>query len=57
MADLRGCGRFRPEAALTSGKLTRGGTGGQPTHRKSLCLGSDFQSLLETQTGDLTPWS
>src|SRR5262249_12391039 len=31
--------RFRPEAALASGKLTRGATGGQPTHRKSLCLG------------------
>jgi hypothetical protein len=26
------------EAALAGGTLTRGGTGGQPTYRKSLCL-------------------
>src|SRR5262245_29545229 len=26
--------------ALALGKLTHGGTGGQPTHRKSLCLGA-----------------
>jgi hypothetical protein len=38
-ADLRGCVRCRPEVALASGKLTHDGTGGQPTHRKSLCLG------------------
>jgi hypothetical protein len=32
----------RPEAALASRKLTRDATGGQPTHRKSLCLVSFF---------------
>jgi hypothetical protein len=30
---------LRHDAALASCKLTRGATGGQPTHRKSLCLG------------------
>ena len=39
MADLRDCFRFRSEAALAFRKLTRGSPGGQPTHRKSLCLG------------------
>src|SRR5262249_49414057 len=33
-------GMVRHEAALASGKLTRGSPGGQPTHRKSLCLGA-----------------
>jgi hypothetical protein len=41
------CVRFRPEAALAAGKLTRGGTGGQPTHRKSLCLGRRLYALAE----------
>src|SRR5262249_11424436 len=30
---------LRHEAALASGQLTRGSPGGQPTYRKSLCLG------------------
>src|SRR5262245_47640989 len=38
MADLRECFMLRHEAALVSSKLTRGYPGGQPTHRKSLCL-------------------
>jgi hypothetical protein len=40
MADLR-CvvAQVEPEAALAYGQLTRVGTGGQPTHRKALCLG------------------
>ncbi len=39
-ADLRVGVRCRPDVALASGKLTHDGTGGQPTHRKSLCLGA-----------------
>jgi hypothetical protein len=31
---------LRHEAALVSGKLTRVSLGGQPTYRKSLCLGA-----------------
>src|SRR5215510_7793654 len=54
MADLRACFMLRHEAALASCKLTRGGTGGQPTHRKSLCLGRsaeprDEEALFRTQ--------
>ena len=38
MVDLReGC-MVRQGAALVLRQLTRGGTRGQPTHRKSLCL-------------------
>jgi len=40
MADLRGVVlQVVPDAALACGKLTRVRNSGQPTHRKSLCLG------------------
>src|SRR5262245_17440845 len=45
MADLRVGVRCRPEAALAWGKLTRVGNGGQPTYRKSLCLGRERTSM------------
>jgi len=43
--------RVRPEAALASGKLTRGATGGQPTHRKSLCLDAVRDLTFDRQYG------
>jgi hypothetical protein len=52
MADLRDCFRFRSEAALAFRKLTRGSPGGQPTHRKSLCLGSLAASCLRIMKED-----
>jgi ABC-type uncharacterized transport system substrate-binding protein len=45
MADLRECFMWRHEAALASRKLTRGSPGGQPTYRKSLCLGLQLQRM------------
>jgi hypothetical protein len=38
--------RCRPEAALAPKRLTRGGPGGQPSHRKSLCLGIPINGAL-----------
>src|SRR5215475_15485982 len=42
---------FRHETALASGKLTRGSPGGQPTYRKSLCLGvQQTKAMREERT-------
>jgi hypothetical protein len=43
------------EAALASGKLTRGSPGGQSTSRKSLCLGRDKYRCVTTELFVLIP--
>ena len=42
---------LRHDAALASGKLTRGSPGGQSTYRKSLCLGFQTHSWHKPQPG------